>query len=50
MLGIRWARGFEPSARLREARPAGRKNPNMTYHGGPIMVTAVTKNIFWGTS
>jgi hypothetical protein len=50
MLGIRWARGFEPSARLREARPAGRKNPNMTYHGGKIMPTAVTQAIFWGTS
>src|SRR5258708_15851293 len=52
MLGIHWARGFEPNARLahesKTARP--RSSPNMTYHGGKIMPTAVTKAIFWGTS
>jgi hypothetical protein len=50
MLGIRWARGFEPAARLREARSSGGKNANMSYHGGKIMRIANTENIFWGTS
>src|SRR6202790_4129417 len=51
MMGIRWARGFNPNflaSRARAARP--RKSPNMTWHGGKIMTTAVTENIFWGTS
>ena len=26
------------------------QSPNMTYHGGKIMTTAVTQAIFWGTS
>jgi hypothetical protein len=30
--------------------PLARRSPNMTYHGGKIMPTAVTKAIFWGTS
>ena len=30
--------------------PLARHNVNMTYHGGKIMTTAVTKAIFWGTS
>jgi hypothetical protein len=52
MLGIRWARGFEPNARVaNEAKPARpRSSPNMTYHGGVIMQNSVTKAIFWGTS
>jgi hypothetical protein len=52
MLGIHWARGFEPNARVaHEAKPARpRSNPDMTYHGGVIMPTAVTEAIFWGTS
>lgn len=51
MLGIHWARGFEPYARLREANKAGGgKSPLMTYHGGQILPTAVTQSIFWGTS
>src|SRR6266852_695611 len=53
MLGIHWARGFDPFARVNEARgQAGRKvkNPDMTYHGGKIMTTAVTRVIFWGPS
>jgi hypothetical protein len=55
MLGIHWARGFQPNARItneaKEAKPARpSKSPNMTYHGGKIMPTAVTKAIFWGTS
>ncbi|HWN57237.1 MAG TPA: hypothetical protein VNO74_04005 [Methylomirabilota bacterium] len=51
MMGIRWARGFDPNflaSRVRAARP--RKSPNMTWHGGKIMTTAVTENIFCGTS
>ena len=52
MLGIHWARGFEPNARVsRDAGTAsGNTSPNMTYHGGKIMPTAVTQTIFWGTS
>lgn len=51
MLGIHWARGFEPNARASiVAREARIRNPNMTYHGGKIMPTAVTQAIFWGTS
>jgi hypothetical protein len=55
MLGIHWARGFQPNARItneaREAKAARpSRSPNMTYHGGKIMPTAVTKAIFWGTS
>jgi len=26
------------------------RNPNLTYHGGPIMTSSVVKAIFWGTS
>jgi len=55
MLGIHWARDFQPNARAneaaKEAKPARpQSNPNMTYHGGVIMKTAVTQAIFWGTS
>ncbi len=46
MLGIHWARGFDPFARSNQA--GARKTPNMTYHGGKIMPTAITKTIFWG--
>jgi hypothetical protein len=48
MLGIHWARGAEP-ARVSQAR-ARTKTPNMTYHGGKIMTTAVTLAVFKGTS
>lgn len=52
MLGIHWARGFEPNARAaqdaRAARP--RSNPDMTNHGGPIMPSVNAEAIFWGTS
>jgi hypothetical protein len=48
MLGIHWARGFEPAARVREARP--QRSPLMTDHGGKILSDTVTENIFWGTS
>lgn len=44
MLGIHWAREHAAS----HARPT--KSPNMTYHGGKIMTTAVTQTIFWGPS
>jgi hypothetical protein len=30
--------------------PLARRSANMTYHGGKIMPTAVTKAIFWGPS
>jgi hypothetical protein len=52
MLGIHWARGFEPNARVNQDAKASRprNNPDMTYHGGKIMTTAVTQAIFWGTS
>ena len=53
-LGIHWARGFEPAARVSEAalqpEARARRSPNMTYHGGKIMPSSVTKAIFWGTS
>jgi hypothetical protein len=45
MLGIHWARGFNPA--IRAARG---NNPNMTYRGGVIMTSTVSKAIFWGTS
>jgi hypothetical protein len=45
VLGIHWARGEEPAQVARARRSA-----NMTYHGGKIMPTAVSKAIFWGTS
>jgi hypothetical protein len=52
MLGVHWARGADPLARLHEANHQARpvRNPNMTYHGGRIMPTATTEAIFWGTS
>ncbi len=54
MLGIHWTRDFQPNGRNDNASPAAlaraRRSPNMTYHGGKIMPTAVTQSIFWGTS
>jgi len=53
MLGIHWARGVNPNARVDEAaahQANPRKNVNMTYHGGKIMPSAVTKAIYWGQS
>lgn len=55
MLGIHWARGFQPNARAAEEakdlKTAGsRRTANMSYHGGVIMPTTVAKAIFWGTS
>lgn len=51
MLGIHWARGVDPLARVNEAQsgaPSARRTANMTYHGGKIMPTADSKAIFWG--
>jgi hypothetical protein len=50
MLGIHWARGFNPFARVNEARRLLRRNVNMTYHGGPIMTSVSAQAIFWGPS
>src|SRR5258708_30004550 len=46
MLGLHWARGFNPFARP----PAKGNNPNMTYHGGVIMPSVVSEAIYWGPS
>jgi hypothetical protein len=46
MLGIHWSREF--AGALQNA--SRRNNPNMTYHGGKIMPTVVSKAIFWGPS
>jgi hypothetical protein len=52
MLGLHWERGFHPNSRANS--DAGfarfRRSANMTYHGGKILITTVTENIFWGTS
>jgi hypothetical protein len=48
MLGVHWAKDFSPNARAIAA--ARRRSANMTYHGGKIMPTAVSKSIFWGPS
>jgi hypothetical protein len=51
MLGIHWARGFDPYFIVRRAgRQRPRRSPNMIWHNGGIMTLAVTENIFWGTS
>jgi hypothetical protein len=50
MLGIHWSRDFNPSSRAHDAGHGARRNPNMTFHGGIIMTTALTEAIFWGTS
>lgn len=51
-LGLHWSRDFDPNPRAsHEAKTSARtRSPNMTYHGGKIMNTAVTQAIFWGTS
>jgi hypothetical protein len=40
--GLVHAKGASPGA--------ARRSPNMTYHGGKILPTVVTKAIFWGPS
>lgn len=47
MLGIHWARGFNPNPRLK-SNGWWRRSPLMTYHNGKIMPAAVTEAIFWG--
>jgi hypothetical protein len=42
---VHHARGF--AARVNGARV---RSPNMTYHGGKIMPTSITRTVFWGTS
>lgn len=44
MLGIHWTR------EMHGARLARNRGANMTYHGGKIMPTVVSKSIFWGPS
>jgi hypothetical protein len=44
--GVSWTREVSAKRASERAKPTA----NMTYHGGKIMATAVTKNIFWGTS
>lgn len=44
MMGIHWTK------EMHAARQARTRSLNMTYHGGPIMQTAVIKAIFWGPS
>lgn len=44
MLGIHWTK------KNHAARAAKTRSANMTYHGGKIMTTVVSKNIFWGKS
>ena len=45
MFGIHWTRDMAGALQTR-----ARRSPNMTYHGGKIMPTAVSKIIFWGSS
>jgi hypothetical protein len=59
-MGVQWARGIAPLVQdmpsdTHEAQTDSKarghnSNPNMVYHGGKIMTTAVTKAVFWGTS
>lgn len=59
MMGITWsrevhdqivARQMEEESRWDAVAAARKRSPNMTYHGGKIMPTAVSKAIFWGPS
>lgn len=52
MMGIHWARGFNPLFLARKAGHQGTrgKSPDMFWHNGPIMLSATTEAIFWGTS
>lgn len=42
MLGIHWAKGAHPNA--------PQASPDMTFHGGTVMVTTAAQAIFWGKS
>lgn len=50
--GIHWTRDVAPvvEAARNQAQQSRARNPNMTYHNGKVMPTAVTTAIFWGTS
>jgi hypothetical protein len=48
ILGIHWSREFHNMRQAKAARTT--RSPNMTYHGGKIMPTAVMQTIFWGPS
>lgn len=52
MLGIHWARGFDPLARANQAlnHASAKRTVNMTYHGGKIMPSANVQAVYWGTS
>jgi len=51
MLGIHWERGFNPSYLQNRAQTGSAvTSPDMTYHGGKILTSAVIQSIFWGTS
>lgn len=60
MLGVSWARGFQPRSTIQASQtPAqaqlepelrSKPSPNLNYHGGVILPTAETEIIFWGTS
>jgi len=45
VLGVHWSRDFNPAHTAARGR-----NPNMSYHGGRILTTVVSKAIFWGPS
>jgi hypothetical protein len=48
VMGVHWTREEQGAHDAQSARR--RTSANMTFHGGKIMTTAVTKAIFWGTS
>ena len=48
--GIVYPRGYDPVTPTEGIAPYRRGAANMTYHGGVIMPTVVTKAIFWGQS
>jgi hypothetical protein len=51
MLGIHWARGFDPYSLMKRAKAQRpRRSPDMTFHNGKILTVASTASIFWGTS
>ncbi len=51
ILGIHWARGFDPYFLARSSKAAGgKRSPNMLYHNGKIIPAAITADIFWGKS
>lgn len=49
-IGLVYPRGYDPVTRTEGVAPYRRGAANMTYHGGVIMPTVVTKAIFWGQS